>query len=159
MRHANGPRSRARSLRSDAMFRMRKTGHPSPLFALRAATTFKPCPPHREKSFDSAPGAGVIIPLRRFELQLAGALQMQLKRTQKPALVCAQRVFCCLPSLIKPTCGGRKTSTAKPGLSPRGSGHVHPPVFLDHRRPQRRLFTLPPGLPACCLNWEATHGS
>ena len=32
---------------------------------------------------------------RRFELQLAGALQMQLKRRQRPALAHAEWAFCC----------------------------------------------------------------
>ena len=108
----------------------------------------RPSPTHAEK-FDAAPGAGAIISPRRFEPQLAGALQIRLKRSPKPALACAQRVFCCPPSLIWPDCGGRKTHTAKTGRVPTmENGHArHPSRQRPWLSPRRLLLAARPGYP------------
>lgn len=48
-----------------------------------------------EIGIDTAWAGWLLYWKRRFESQLAGALKMQLKRCQRPALAFAERVFCC----------------------------------------------------------------
>jgi hypothetical protein len=51
---------------------------------------------------DMAQYGHVFFTKRRFEFQLAGALQIQLKSSQRPALALAERVFCCSVSELPP---------------------------------------------------------